>query len=325
MKKRVFLIWFAVLTLGFTGFGQIDLSIQTIDDAQPGGTIDIAVTTAGDLNGIGGIQLAIQFDNLSVFTGEPVVANKNASINQGFQWNYDESIDQLLISWAKPNISGPAINLVAGTKLFDIRIQYVNGDSDIDFVGEDNYIYNDVFPFSQFNLNWVNGNISQQRYTISGKLKYANPTGAVRPITNSSVHLKTADGLTILQTVSTDGNGDYIIEGVLPGEYVVTGSTTKPWGGFNSFDDIRFRNHIGGTQPLTGLPLLAADVDNSGFVNSFDGIRIKNRISSGSIVGWNRPEWNFENHLIVITNNNISIDIKGICTGDLNTSYNPSL
>ncbi len=165
-----------------------------------------------------------------------------------------------------------------------------------------------------------------QVFSVSGVLKYANTSGPARPITNSTVYLKTADGLTTLATVTTNGTGAYTFENVPAGNYLLTASTTKPWGGFNSFDDIRFRSHINGTNPLTGLFLISADIDNSNAVNAFDGIRIRNRITTGSTMGWNRPSWNFQNISINVINVNlVNVDILGICTGDINGSHTPSL
>lgn len=163
-----------------------------------------------------------------------------------------------------------------------------------------------------------------QVFSVSGVLKYANTSGAARPITNSTVYLKTADGLTTIATTTTNGTGAYIFENVPAGSYQLTASTTKPWGGFNSFDDIRFRSHINGTSPLTGMELTSADIDNSGVVNAFDGIRIRSRITTGSTVGWNRPSWNFQTISITVIDADLNdVTILGICTGDLNASYTP--
>lgn len=321
MKKRILSVLAVVLMIGST-FAQTDVSIGAYTDAVPGETIDIPVQTAGDLQDLGAIQFAIQFTNLDVYTGSPSIENRHATLSTGFTSNYDEPSNTLFISWTKANLNGPALSIPAGSKLFDIRISYVSGDSDIEFYGSENYILDASYPFTQLNLNLVNGNVMQKRFSVSGKLKYAN-TGTVRPISNSAVYLKSADGTTTLQTVTTDANGDYILEGILPGDYQVTASTTKPWGGVNAFDDIRFRSHINSQNPLADRFLLAADIDNNNSVNAFDGIRLKLRITIGSLNGWNRPSWNFDQIQISIQSADLSQDIIGICTGDINASYTP--
>ncbi len=56
--------------------------------------------------------------------------------------------------------------------------------------------------------------LTLNKYTISGKVKYANTTGAVRPInTNATsttqVILFESDGITEITRVNADNNGDY--------------------------------------------------------------------------------------------------------------------
>lgn len=297
-------------------FAQTDVSIGAYTDAVPGETIDIPVQTAGDLQDLGAIQFAIQFTNLDVYTGSLSVQNRHATLSTGFTSNYDEPSNTLFISWTKANLNGPALSIPAGSKLFDIRISYVSGDSDIEFTGNENYIYDASFPFTQLNLNLVNGSVMQKRFSVSGKLKYANP-GTVRPISNSTVYLKSADGTTTLQTVTTDANGDYILEGILPGDYQVTASTTKPWGGVNNTDLFIIYANLGN---YSGFLLTGLDGNKNGALNNTDLYAIYFRINGNPNL-FTASDWHFESHDVQISGLNVNqLDISGMCVGDVNFS-----
>ena len=281
-----------------------------------GGTSDIAFGSGSELN-----------QNIPpIFPAFPTVTYTNGLVWDGIQY-FDLNLQ------ASPGnigaVLGGAGNYAVGQTV-NISTTVPAGYAFTGWTGAQNNLLVDatnattsfVMPANDltFTANFI------QVFSVSGVLKYANTSGAARPITNSTVYLKTADGLTTIATATTNGTGAYTFDNVPAGSYKLTASSTKAWGGFNSFDDIRFRSHINGTSPLTGMELTSADIDNSGVVNAFDGIRIRSRITTGSTVGWNRPSWNFQTISITVINANLNdVTILGICTGDLNTSYTPPL
>ena len=166
------------------------------------------------------------------------------------------------------------------------------------------------------------------KYSISGILKYANATGAARPITNSTVSVKS--GAIVVATTTTDGSGNFTLIGVPPGTYTYEVTTTKPWGssGVTLADYTIVKNFVSLNNPiLTGIYLLAADVNSSSTVTLADYTIIKNRVNTSSISGWSGSNWIFSSPTnVIITNNNIGgIVILGIVRGDVNASYTPPL
>jgi len=161
-------------------------------------------------------------------------------------------------------------------------------------------------------------------FNVSGVLKYANTTGAPRPITNSTVYLKTSDGLTTIATTTTDASGNYTFSNVNAGSYKLDASTTKPWGGVNVGDAIIIKNTAPTFIPGT-MKFLAADVNQSATVNVGDAIIINNWVKTGiKPLSWTAPNWFFNLPSITILDANlINVEVLGICSGDVNTSYTP--
>lgn len=167
-------------------------------------------------------------------------------------------------------------------------------------------------------------------FTVSGILKYANTTGPDRPITNSTVYLKTADGLTTLLTATTDASGNYSFSNVSNGSYLLTASTTKVWCGNDGVtlaDYAIVRNFVNaGTPLLAGIYWLAADVNRSSDITLADYALIRNYVNTSSLAGWNSPGWIFVAPAISVLNANATnVVINGICSGDVNASYTPPL
>lgn len=164
-------------------------------------------------------------------------------------------------------------------------------------------------------------------YSVSGMLKYANPTGAARPITNSTVYLKTSDGLTILQTTTSDASGNFTFSDVPDGSYKVDGATAKAWGGLTLADYAIVRNFVNvGTPVLAGIYWQAADVNLSNTVTLADYAIIRNRVNTSSTAGWTAPNWLIPQVSVTVSGAIVTgINVLGICSGDVNTSYTPPL
>ena len=97
----------------------------------------------------------------------------------------------------------------------------------------------------------------------------------------------------------------------------------KPWGGVNSTDALLILKHYVGMIQLTGVRLLAADVVNNGYVNTVDALAVQKRFI-GSISTFPAGDWYFENPYLVLDGSiSVTQDIKGLCYGDADGSYNP--
>ncbi len=166
-------------------------------------------------------------------------------------------------------------------------------------------------------------------FNVTGLLKYEEDLyGYIlydRPITNSTVELWTSDGLTFITSTPTDGSGNYTFTGVENGSYMLKASTTKAWGG-SDIDDVldAYDFWDSGTPNLTGLHFLAGDVNEDSIVDIDDVLDIYDTWDFGYPNPiWPAPEWLFENPVIVVNNGNVNQDFKGICSGDVNASYDP--
>jgi hypothetical protein len=94
------------------------------------------------------------------------------------------------------------------------------------------------------------------------------------------------------------------------------------WGGVNSTDALRIAQHFAQLGPiLSGLPLQASDVNNSGFVNATDALGIQRRFV-GLDTSFDIPDWLWQPTQITV-HSDTAIVIKAIASGDANQSYSP--
>ncbi|MCX6270438.1 MAG: carboxypeptidase regulatory-like domain-containing protein [Bacteroidetes bacterium] len=157
--------------------------------------------------------------------------------------------------------------------------------------------------------------------TIQGSVRYDNAAGT--PLGNATVDLK--QGNNVLITTITGNDGTYSFQNVLPGSYVIKVTPAHPWGGVNNTDALIILKNYLGLVTLTGLKLLAADVNNSGYVNCTDAMVTQKRFL-GITTSFAAGDWLFESPVLTLTEPSVqTVDIKGICAGDVNGSYVPSV
>lgn len=156
-------------------------------------------------------------------------------------------------------------------------------------------------------------------YTISGILQYDNSAGT--PVINSTVRLLGPGGAT-LQTTTTNSLGQYSFANVASGSYSVTASSSRPWGGVSSADALLITRYFNNTVSLSGLRLISADVNSSNSVASSDALLVSRRVS-GLISSFTAGDWKFESVPVTVGSSNITQNIRGICVGDVNASYQP--
>ncbi len=185
--------------------------------------------------------------------------------------------------------------------------------------------------------------ITVQGYTISGNLKYNNPSHT--PMSNVTITL--LQGLVNFGSDITDVNGDYTITNVCDGDYDLIFSTSKPTGGINSTDAATVNAWgvlAAGTSAydIEMVRFFAGDVIGSNSViNSNDAGRILNYFVTGG--NPNPPftsVWSFWNTTDMINDNpgpsskvvTISVpngsapnihNYYAQVTGDFNRSFTP--
>ncbi len=156
-------------------------------------------------------------------------------------------------------------------------------------------------------------------YNISGQLTYDNFTNTV--MENSVIVLMDTAGNPI-DTASTNSNGYYTIYDKPDGDYFISGTTTKTWGGGNSTDALLIQNHVVFLSSLSGLSIYAADVNNSSSLSSTDALLVLRRtvnLDTFFLAG----NWVVETDTISVNGTNLTHNLKALCMGDVNGSYTP--
>jgi len=153
---------------------------------------------------------------------------------------------------------------------------------------------------------------------VTGKVTYNNSVST--PLAGVTVTLGTA-------TTTTDAAGNYTFSSVAPGTYTITASTTKPWGGVNATDALFVLLHAnpGHGVILTGINLLAADVDGNGNVTATDALLIRRR-AVGLDNSFARGNWVFSPKSVTVAATTLTgQDLKALTVGDVDSSYVPTV
>jgi hypothetical protein len=281
-------------------------------NACPGNVVvPIAVTNC---NNVAAISLTLQYNtSVLTYTG---YQNANAAIASGFLV-VNASNGQVQLGWFSMT---PAS--VANGTLLEYKFTGVIGSSSLNWnlTTPGACAYTDINNVP-INSVFVNGNVNIGNCSnLEGNLTYYNTVST--PMNNTTVLLK-QNGIVVNQA-TTNGSGHFLFSNLANGTYRLDGTSTKPWGGVNASDGLLILKHFVNAQPLSGLKLVAADVDGSGYVNSADALldvkRFVNVISS-----FTPGDWVFEKDTITVTGTgNITDDFKALCYGDVDGSYIPA-
>lgn len=159
---------------------------------------------------------------------------------------------------------------------------------------------------------------------VAGTVNYNNALST--PLANVTVSVN--DGSKgVVATTTTNASGQYKFDYVFEGSYTIEASSTAPHCGqlgINATDALAIQRHSIGITPLSGLRLVAADVNESGVANSSDALLVRRRSIGLPVGSWTLPDWVFENPSFSITNANINQNLLGLCSGDVNGSYIPT-
>jgi len=151
---------------------------------------------------------------------------------------------------------------------------------------------------------------------ISGRVLYNNSASA--PLPGVQVFLK--NGNVVTDSTATDNSGGYVFNNVYDGNYQLSCKSNKPINGVTSTDALLIRRYTVGLISLSELQQQAADVNASGIVNSTDALQIR-RFVVGQINSFTKGNWIFESPTITVNGSNLSKDILGNVTGDVNGSF----
>ncbi|MHC1708496.1 MAG: PKD domain-containing protein [Bacteroidales bacterium] len=155
--------------------------------------------------------------------------------------------------------------------------------------------------------------------SLSGIVYYDNTD--LTAISNATVTLK--QGNTGVYSAVTNNYGQYYFPNINFGNYSVEVTSNHAWGGVNTTDALIIMRHFVGMIHLTGLRLSAANVDNNNFINASDALITAQRFVA-IINYFPAGNWIFENPTIFINGSSQTIqNIKGICVGDVDGSFNP--
>ncbi len=211
-------------------------------------------------------------------------------------------------------------NLIAGPATGMITLDYTSGDYYT--MGSDNELRIDIDNLTEtwFRLD-VQGYVccDFSLADITGTVSYDSET--VSPVTPSILILMSGD--TCLDTTFVNTAGNYHFPNVSPGTYHIRTMTALPWGGVNATDALAILRHFTNVNPLTGLKLHAADVNASGYVNTSDALLAAKRFI-GLVSSFPAGDWVFtEESFTLAQGESIVHDIRGLCYGDVNASYQP--
>ncbi|MHC1707915.1 MAG: T9SS type A sorting domain-containing protein [Bacteroidales bacterium] len=154
---------------------------------------------------------------------------------------------------------------------------------------------------------------------IFGYLTYDNEVHT--PLNNVLVKAMNLQNV-VVDSTYTDAAGYYSLVNLPDGEYKLKCFTTIPYGGVNATDALLTLKHFVGQTQLTGLRKLACDVNGSGFINSVDALSISLRFTQ-QITSFPIGDWYFQNVSFTIPTSLAQYDVKVLCSGDANGSYNP--
>jgi Zn-dependent metalloprotease len=156
-------------------------------------------------------------------------------------------------------------------------------------------------------------------WMLSGDINYQNT--ALTRLQGVTIELVDT-GNVAAYTAVTNAIGHYSWPEVLQGEYAMWVDYRAPWGGGNAVDALLVARHFTGMEDLTAVPLGAADVNATGFVNSMDAQLIATRFVD-MIDSFPSGDWYFHKDRNIMLSSDSVLDIPALCFGDVNGSFIP--
>jgi hypothetical protein len=155
---------------------------------------------------------------------------------------------------------------------------------------------------------------------IIGRLSYSNAPQT--PLPQVTVNL--VDSGTVVQTTTTNSNGDYVFPEVTDGTYQVVPVINLPWGGNNSTDALMIMKHFTAMITLNALQQEAARLNDNGPINSIDAMIVMKRFTQ-MLNYYPTGDWAYLPPTVVVNGDMHIVDISVLCRGDVNSSFIPSV
>ena len=174
-------------------------------------------------------------------------------------------------------------------------------------------------------------------YMVKGDITYAGASQSY-PVTDVDVRLYSVNS-NLSYIGKSDSLGNFFFNDVPPGQYIIKANKNGGWDGVNSADALNISRFFAGTLPFNALQICAGDFNNNGAVNSADALLVMRKyVGLIDAIPNNKPEWVFSlyentqnlytlnpdiicpDQKITVTNSDLNIKIKALCTGDVNSS-----
>lgn len=272
----------------------------------PGQTYNVSLTVNRATRVKYGFQLKVE-DSGGGDAGTLISTTNRTDLASGYlfqTWNGNTSTTSGTITW-NFQWTAPAAGTGQVTFYYCSNAANNNGSSSGDEIYTNSLTLNEQSP----------------SYQLSGVLHYDN--SSMTPIVNSQVRLLGSGGVVVAST-TTNSAGQYTLTNLAPGSYTLTAQSSRPWGGVSASDALQISRHFSNLFNLAGLRLGAADVNATNSINTGDAL-LATRRYSGNISSFTAGDWRFESIPVTISNTSLTQNLKGLCYGDVNGSFLPSV
>ncbi len=283
----------------------------TIQWGSTNGTLTVKETRlAGCFNTSVPYMVTISLLPTPSITGSTVVMENATGVTYTTDFDSDN-----LYTW---NVTGGIIATGLGTN--EITVNWGLGGTGMVTVTETN-------QYGCSGTQTINVTIIPVGYTVSGYVVYDN--NFETPLNGVTVNLLDETNQIIATTTSApnyEANGElgyYEFNNVIVGNYTLNASYNGTFGGNNATDALIVQLNTVGSFPLGFLRTMAADVNASGSISGADALRIKLR-TVGSTNFYPAGDWKFDSPNVSVVDDEVSLDIYGLCVGDVNGSFVPT-
>jgi len=293
----------------------IPLVKATVEDVNSCPGEVIVPINIEDFLGVAEFSLELDYD--STILSFDTYLNPNFALSSGVM-NVSESAGQISIAW----ISSLPANIPDET-LLELKFNSLISDTMCLLSWNTTTLgacrFSDTLN-NEFASAYTDGNVTIVICSdITGKVYYDNILAA--DIADVNVYLNKSS--IIVDSTITNASGNYLFTRVPNDTYTINASREGVWKGVNSADALIIARHFVGLDTLTGLQLIAAEVDSSGFINTLDAMAVQQRFV-GMISSFPTGDMVFEQDTVTLSDTTtVNVDLCGLFCGDANASYIP--
>lgn len=285
------------------------LTITTPEGCQVSTTVSVIISPTPE------ILLGSDFSLAPNSTIQLVPALRNVQPGRTLAWTYlgnTPNGNLNLSSISNPVFTASSVSVVT-TTMWVLSITNSNGCSSSDTIA-------------------ITVNPALSGFVLSGRLQYDNTSES--PVNDGWAYLIHSNG--DKDSVALSPSGSYLFVGLQNGNYRLTSTTNKPFGGITTADASLINTYALGLGGLNGLKLKAADVTSVAnmpalgiYVLGNDAQQTARRASdlsiNSSFDNGGPGNWYHDTVDVIINNQNRQQNIRTISFGDVNASYSPTL